>query len=211
MSKKTHFKGFLHRIWTVFLSGLFTILPLTVTIGLFNFSFKLVLNWLAPVQRFIQNTPIGKIPYAEIFLVALIIFCVGVVMKVFVLRSLVHALEDVIFQIPLIRPVYSGIKQLVSAFGTQDKLSFKHVVVVEFPRTGVYSLGFMTSELPGEIAPHQNEKFYNVFIPTTPNPTTGFLVLLPEKDITIINLTRQEAMAMIISGGIIQPERFVKE
>jgi uncharacterized membrane protein len=211
MAKKTDF--FLNTcnyLWSIFLSGLFTILPLTLTLALFNFSFKFILNWLEPVNRYIQPTVLSRIPYAEIILVISLILLVGAIMKIFVLRSLVHAIEELIFKLPLIRPVYSGIKQLVGAFSIQDKVTFKNVVIVEFPRTGVYSLGFMTSELPAEIAPNPVDKFYNVFIPTTPNPTTGFLVLVTEKDVTVINLTRQEAMAMIISGGIIQPDRFVK-
>jgi uncharacterized membrane protein len=102
--------------------------------------------------------------------------------------------------------VYSGIKKLVDAFSFQDKVSFSKVVMVEFPRTGIYSIGFLANELDEKISPDTSKKYYSIFIPTTPNPTSGFLVLLPEDQITIINITRQEAMAMIISGGIIQPD-----
>ena len=102
-------------------------------------------------------------------------------------------------------------KKLVQAFSVQDKISFKQVVLVEFPRLGIYSLGLLTSELRQDLAPDKDKKFFNIFIPTTPNPTSGYFVILPQDQVTIIDITRQEAMAMIISGGIIQPERFSKE
>ena len=121
-----------------------------------------------------------------------------------------YQFEEILFKVPLVRPIYSGIKQLIHAFSIQDKITFKKVVLVEFPRTGIYSLGFLTSELPVSIAPTTETKFYNVFIPTTPNPTSGYFIILSEKDFKEVDLTRQEAMAMIISGGIIQPERLLK-
>ncbi len=92
-----------------------------------------------------------------------------------------------------------------------EQLKGKKVVLVEFPRQQIYSLGFLTSELQPEIAPNKKQKFFNIFIPTAPNPTSGYFVIAPEEDLIIVDLTRQEAMAMIISGGIIQPERFTKK
>jgi uncharacterized membrane protein len=102
--------------------------------------------------------------------------------------------------------VYSGIKKLVDAFSFQDKVSFTKVVRVEFPRPGIYSIGFLANQVDTTIAPNTDKKYFSIFIPTTPNPTSGFLIVAPEEQITILNLSRQEAMAMIISGGIIQPD-----
>jgi len=194
--------------WSLFLSGLFMILPLTLTIALFHLSFRLLIGWLQPIKNHIPCIISDIIPYAEVIIAVLIIFMIGTILRVFVLRSILHSLEHSISRLPLIRPIYTGIKQLIQAFSLQDKITFKKVVYVEFPRAGIHSIGFLTSELPAEIAPHKNQKYYNVFIPTTPNPTSGFFVIAPESAIEIIDLTRQEAMAMIISGGIIQPERF---
>ncbi len=198
-------------IWSLFLNGLLTILPITLTILLFNASFKIVISWLEPLHEMIEPTIFGQFPYAEIILALIIIFFVGVIMRVLLLRSLVHTIEALVFKLPLIRPVYSGIKQLVQALSIQDKITFQQVIFVEFPRKGIYSLGFMTSTLPAEIAPQSGEKFYNIFIPTTPNPTSGYFVIISENDIRKVDLTRQEAMAMIISGGIIQPERLAEK
>lgn len=208
MRKKNILIRFLSYLWSLFLNGLFTILPITLTIIIFNASFKLIIGWFEPLQAYIKPTILGTIPYAEVVLIIVSIFLIGTIMKILVLRTIIHAIEGLFFKIPLIRPVYSGIKQLVQAFSIQDKITFQNVVVVEFPRKGIYSLGFMTSELPTEIAPQNGENFYNIFIPTTPNPTSGYFVMISQESVRTIDLTRQEAMAMIISGGIIQPERF---
>lgn len=193
---------------SLFLNGLFTILPIIVTISIFTTSFRILKSWLEPIDKF-KPAFLEAIPHSEIILAIVLIFFLGAILKFFVLRSLVQSAESLLFKTPLVRPVYSGIKQLIQAFNIQEKLTFKKVVVLEFPRKGIYSLGFLTSQMPQEIAPEQEQRFFNVFVPTTPNPTSGYFVMLPESDISITNLTQQEAMALIISGGIIQPERFV--
>ncbi|MCX5925344.1 MAG: DUF502 domain-containing protein [Candidatus Dependentiae bacterium] len=196
---------------SLFLNGLLTILPIILTIALFNTSFKLITGWLQPLRRLTQCTCLNTIPYAEVILAIVAIFAIGAFIKIVILRPLVHAFEHILFRIPLVRPVYSGIKQLVAAFSFQNKVTFKQVVMVEFPRKNMYSIGFLTGELSENISPNKDEKFFNIFIPTTPNPTTGFLVILPETSIhPIDDITRQEAMTMVISGGIVQPERFMK-
>ena len=111
-------------------------------------------------------------------------------------------------QIPFVRPLYTGVKQLVSAFSPSDTLTFQQVVLIEFPQKGMFSVGFQTSEIAPEIAPDKQDTYYNVFIPTTPNPTTGFFVMAKRKDFKPVNLTTQEAMALIMSGGIVQPKRY---
>lgn len=198
-------KRLVDSLCSLFLTGLFGILPITLTIAVFTLTLRVLQNWLEPLKRL--NIPfLNTIPYSEVLLAIAIIFIVGIVYNTFIIRPLIHAIENLFFKIPLIRPVYSGIKKLVDAFSFQDKASFSKVVMVEFPRPGVYSVGFLANELDAKISPDKSKKFYSIFIPTTPNPTSGFLVLLPEEQISVVDITRQEAMAMIISGGIIQPE-----
>jgi uncharacterized membrane protein len=151
-----------------------------------------------------------RIPQSEIILVILFIFIVGIVFKSFFLQSFLNFLEALFSRIPLVNQVYYGIKQLVQAFTRQDKLSFQRVVIIEFPREKMYSIGFLTSEVPPELAPAKEKKYYKIFIPTTPNPTTGFLIAATEDDFKPVDLSKQEAMSLIISGGIVQPERFIK-
>lgn len=211
MSMKKKLSHLSQYMWSLFLSGLFTILPITLTLALFNTSFKIITGWLQPLRRFTQLTFLNNIPYAELILTITAIFLIGAFVKIIILHPLIHALERIIFRIPLVRPVYSGIKQLVDAFSFQNKVTFQQVVMVEFPKKDIYSIGFLTGELSPSMAPNADEKFFNIFIPTTPNPTTGFLVILSEKNVHHIDdLTRQEAMTMVISGGIVQPERFTK-
>ena len=133
-------------IWSVFLNGLLTILPLTITIALFHLSFSLLEGWLRPIAQ-LRPAFLDCIPHAELILVIILIFIIGAFVKVVILRSSIHAVERLIKKIPLIRPIYAGIQQLVHAFGSQDTTSFKQVVLVEFPRNGIYSIGFLTSRI----------------------------------------------------------------
>lgn len=206
---KQSLQSLFHTIRSVFLSGLFTILPITLTIALFNVSFRLLKNWVEPINR-LHIPFINAIPHADVVLVICLIFFVGIILHFFVIKSFIHALESILFRLPLVRSVYSGFKQLVFAFDPHNKVSFKKVVLVQFPRAGMYSVGFLTGEFSETLSPEKEKELHTVFVPTTPNPTTGFFVILPKEEIQIIDLTQQEAMTLIISGGIIQPKRFVK-
>ncbi|MBS1986679.1 DUF502 domain-containing protein [Candidatus Dependentiae bacterium] len=202
-------KSFLAFVWALFLSGLLTVAPIALTIVLFTISFRLIISWLEPISHW-QPTFLQWIPHSEIVLALLFILVIGIFVQLVLLNPLIHALERLVFKTPLVSPIYSGIKQLVHAFSTQDHISFKRVVYIEFPRQGVYSIGFLTSEVPVALSPSATVRFFNVFIPTTPNPTSGFLVMFPENTLITSDLTRQEAMSLIISGGIIQPDRFLQ-
>ncbi|HEX4069221.1 MAG TPA: DUF502 domain-containing protein [Candidatus Babeliales bacterium] len=203
--KPNIFVSFIDAISSLFLTGLFSILPITLTIAVFTITFRVLLSWLEPLKRF--GLPfLGKIPYSEVILAIAIIFIAGTLYNMFLLRPIIHGIENLFSRIPLIRPVYSGIKKLVDAFSFQDKVSFTKVVRIEFPRPGIYSIGFLANQVDEKIAPDIHTKYFSIFIPTTPNPTSGFLIVAPEEQITVIDISRQEAMAMIISGGIIQPD-----
>lgn len=203
--KHNIFTSFIDKISSLFLTGLFCILPITLTVAVFTITFRVLVNWLEPLKRF--GLPfLGKIPYSEVILAIALIFIAGTLYNMFLFRPIIHAIENLFSRIPLIRPVYSGIKKLVDAFSFQDKVSFTKIVRVEFPRPGIYSLGFLANQVDANIAPDTNKKYFSIFIPTTPNPTSGFLIIAPEDQITILEISRQEAMAMIISGGIIQPD-----
>ena len=191
----------------LFLNGFFFLLPIAITFALFNFVFKLITSWLNPIRQ-LQIPYLSQIPYYEVILVAVFIAFVGVILKTFILKPLVRFIEKILERTPLIRIVYSGAKQLILAFTAQDQLSFKSVVMVEFPRPNMYSIGFLTSEALPIIHAKTKQKYFNIYIPTTPNPTTGYFVMIPEDEIIETDLTRQEAISLIISGGILQPDRY---
>lgn len=191
----------------IFIKGLLFLLPIAITFSLFSFCINLMRSWLEPLRRL--HIPLLKmIPYYDILIVVVFILAVGLFLQFFILKPFIKFIENVFSQIPLLSTIYFGAKQLVEAFSGQNKTSFKDVVYVQFPRPGIYSIGFLTSQVPAEIAPETNKKFYNIYIPTTPNPTTGFFIVLPEDQFHHANLTRQEAITLIISGGILQPERY---
>ena len=195
------------KIKSLFLNGILVILPLSITVMLFNSFFRIMKGWLAPLI-YILPTCLKNIPQAEFILALTAIFVIGFISKTF-FRVLIHKFEAVLSKIPLVRPIYSGIKQLVHALTNQDKLSFNVVVLAEFPNAGSYCVGFLTGDCPESLSPNKEVKYFNIYIPTTPNPTTGFFILMPREKFVITDLTRQEAMTIIISGGIIKPDRFI--
>ena len=200
-------KQIFYFVWSIFLKGLLAILPITLTIAIFNLSFKILKGWLRPIYQ-LEPAYLKAIPFSEFLLTFFVILAIGTILNIFVLRVFWATFEKLIGKIPLVRPLYAGIKQLVQAFNPHDSVSFKHVVLIEFPRKGIYSIGFMTSEAPLELSPNKQIMYYNVFLPTTPNPTAGFFLIVPKEEVQITTLSRQEAMALIISGGMIQPDRF---
>jgi uncharacterized membrane protein len=194
----------------IFVKGLLFLLPIAITFSLFSFSINLIRSWLIPLRR-LHLPLLEMIPYYEILIVAIFILAVGAFLQAFVLKPFIKFIEDIFAQIPLLSTVYFGAKQLIEAFSGNNKTSFKDVVYVQFPRPGIYSIGFLTSQVPLEISPDTSKTYYNVYIPTTPNPTTGFFIVIPADEFHHANLTRQEAITLIISGGILQPERYKKE
>ena len=193
---------------SLFINGIITILPITLTLMVVGFVIRVINRFFAPIRSCIQTTPLHTIPYAEFIIIFGIIIGLGLVYRFFIIKSFFSAIDRLLGNVPFIRTVHIGIRQLVNSLTTQDGFSFKHVVLVEFPRHGVYSLGFVMSEFPTQISQELDKKLFSVYIPTTPNPTTGFLIICQENQFKIIDLTRQEAMALIVSGGILQPERF---
>ncbi len=191
---------------SLFINGFLTLLPLVITFTVFSFFFKLIKEWLTPLQELQAHIPyINKIPHAEIGLAIVLVILMGVIFKSIVARSGVELFELIVEKVPVVRPVYQGIKQLIRAFTPDDALAFKQVVLIEFPRQGMYSMGFCTGQLSQKLSPDTSVAFYTIFIPTTPNPTSGFFVIAKEGDFKPTSLTTQEAMSFIISGGIVQP------
>lgn len=188
-----------------FLTGILTLFPVGLTIFVFYYAFRLLYRMLSPLHDFLPGF-LQNIPYSEFIFAAIIIFTVGAVVNIFFLHSMIEAIEKLVSKIPLVRQIYSGLKQLIGAFTKRGKQSFQEVVLVEFPRPGAYSIAFITGTTSTHLLAQRNEEFYNLFVPTTPNPTTGFFLVAPKKDVITTTLTRQDAMAIIISGGLVQPE-----
>lgn len=146
------------------------------------------------------------IPGLGIFIVIFGVFIVGVLVRNYVGGKIVAFGENIVYRIPLIRPLYSAVKQLLTAIFSQSNDTFKRVILIEFPRKGIYSIAFVTGMPRGEIQEKTHQRVINVFLPTTPNPTSGFYLLIPESEIIPLTMTVEEAFKLLVSGGIVAPE-----
>jgi uncharacterized membrane protein len=144
-------------------------------------------------------------------MVALLLTCVlisivGMLARNYMGQKLIESVDMSLLRVPLLNKIYGTTKQVNEAFTSGGKNSFKTVVMVEFPRAGMYSIGFLTGEADNEIRAKIQEKLLCVFIPTTPNPTSGFLVLLPEDEVTRLDMSVADGVKFIISLGSISPD-----
>src|SRR5271169_589633 len=148
-------------------------------------------------------TPLYRI-IALVLFVAFTIF-VGRITRLVVGKRIVSGTESLITHVPLLNKTYGFMKEISQTLLSGRKTMFQRVVLVEFPRTGVYSIGFVTSESGGEVQEKTSETVINVFVPTTPNPTSGFLILVPRGQLVDLTMTVAEGMKMVISGGAVVP------
>ncbi len=196
-----------------FFTGLLIIIPIVLTFWVFYFIIsKLNFLLLQPIMSIFQmwlpdRTSVELITKAAIFFILLaLLTLIGRAARIILIRNIFGFGESILYKVPMIRAIYRGLKELSSAFFTDQKSIFKKVVLVEYPRKGVYSIGFVTSEAQGEAQEKTKEKVINVFVPTTPNPTTGMLALVPQKDVIVLEMSVADGMKMVISGGAVTPK-----
>jgi len=199
-----------------FFTGLAVVLPVVISIAVIVWLFGTVANitdtllFFVPRKLTHANQGAGLMYWywslAALMLAVALISLLGVLTRYYIGKRLVALMDIVMLRVPLLNKVYSTIKQVNEAFSSGKKSSFKTVVVIEFPRAGLYSLGFLTSEQQDEVQARTREKVVCVFVPTTPNPTSGFLVLVPEEKVTKLGMSVAEGIKYIISLGSISPE-----
>lgn len=200
-------KGIKTIIKNYFLTGLLVILPIFVTVYVIWFLIRVmdvVLKYIPP--KYLPETYLPfQTPGLGLILVIILIFVVGLLTRNLAGRRVVHFWENMVDRIPLVRIIYSGVKQLLEAFFLQKDQAFKRVALLEYPRREAYVIGFITGESKGEVQSKTNKNMINVFVPTTPNPTSGFYILVPEDELIILDMTVEDAFKLIISGGIFSP------
>lgn len=199
-----------------FFAGLAVVLPAVLSIAVVLWLFGTVANLTDTLLIFIPaeitHADEGKGPmhwYWSLFalaLAALIITLIGSLARVYLGRQIITMVDQALLKVPLLNKVYGAIKQVNDAFATNKNSSFKQVVMVEFPKDGVYSIGFITGDQNQEVQSKTKEKVVSVFVPTTPNPTTGFLILVPEHKITKLDMEVADGIKFIISLGSVAPE-----
>lgn len=188
------------------LAGLVVWLPILVTIGVLRFIIDLLDITLALIPNSYQPEQLLgiHIPGLGVILSLLLLVVTGAFATNFFGERLVRWGESVLSRIPLVRSIYSTVKQIMNTVLSSNGDAFRKVMLIEYPRKGLWSLAFQTGAATHEIHTHLNEEMISVFIPTTPNPTSGFLMMLPKKDAIELNMSIDEALKFIISLGVMQ-------
>lgn len=194
-----------------FISGCILVAPLWVTVWAFSKVVDLVGGTFKPVFFFYLPETLREGPGLQVvwdvlatLLVAVLLTALGYVSRLVFGKYFLGVGERFIQNIPGVAPVYNSVKQIVSTFSQQSKM-FSKVLLVEFPRKGSWAVGFLTNTEKGEAQSKTNEDVWTVFIPTSPNPTSGFLLLVPREDIVELDMSVGDGMKMIISGGAVLP------
>ena len=187
------------------LTGLFSILPITATywiaVNLFHF-------FSAPGSTIVEiifsnNVPLYIPELAGFILTILFIYIIGILVSNVLGKRVYEWLEDILSRIPVVNAVYRTIKQITNSISGPERQAFKKVVIIEYPRRGTWILSMVT----GESSNKKGEKFYHIFVPTTPNPTSGYMLYIPQKDTQETDMSIEEGLKIIISGGILAPNK----
>jgi uncharacterized membrane protein len=192
-------------------AGLLVWLPLAVTLWLLNVVVGLMDGWL---DAFLTRLPASyhpdqllgvAIPGLGVIFTFLLLVITGMLAANFVGRAFVNSWESLLDRIPVVRAIYSAVKKFAELVFADKSQSFNQVLLVEYPRKGIYSLAFQTSSELGEIESRIGEDVVCVFVPTTPNPTSGLIVMLPRNDVIELDMEVEEALKMVISLGVVVP------
>jgi uncharacterized membrane protein len=201
---------------TRLLSGILLLMPFGVTLLLMRWLFQWLAGFLRPMVQYSADK-LSKYPFIEfipdiyisicvsvcsIVILLVFLYLVGAIGQFVVGKRLIKAGETLLLRIPLVRTIYTATKQVAQAISLPDRSALKSVVMVDFYKPGFKAVGFLT----GYIEDSEGKKFCKVMIPTTPNPTTGFFLLIPRDEVTETTITVEEAFKMIISGGIVSPD-----
>lgn len=193
------------------LTGLFLITPVAVAVFVVQWLFRWVTDRIIPLMppsvRELHPEPVFRLLALVVFLALL--FLLGLMARNMVGARLYRLADKVLSRVPVFSKIYISVRQIGEALLSQNQTLFQQVVLVEYPRRGLYSLGFVTGRVPPDFSPELRADgangFVSVFIPTTPNPTSGVLVFAPESDVHTVNLSVGDAMKLIISGGTAYP------
>ena len=194
--KKT---SIISKLRNYFFTGIIVLVPIGFTLYLTVFLVSISSN-LVPEEINPNNYLPFSIPGLEIAISIIFITFIGGLSLSFIGKKILQLINDLLKKIPFLRTIYSAIEQMTETF-TKKKSGKKSVVLIQYPRKGVWAVGFATKENKGEMAQKTNQKLINVFVPTTPNPTSGFLLMFPIEDVIYLNMSFEEASKFIVSAG----------
>lgn len=199
------------KIRKIFFAGVLVTLPLALTIFLLQFFFVVLDAQLGPAvtKLLIQlHVPIDQdyiIPGLGLVTLVAIIFLAGLFTRNIIGQKLVDFGEGILVKIPVFKNIYVGAKQVIETFGRSRGGAFRRVAMIEYPRRGIYSLAFVTNEKQGAIEKQFDREMVSVFLPTTPNPTSGYFLMLPREDVVELDMSVEDGIKMVISGGLVIP------
>ena len=190
------------------LTGILTLTPIVITLYVLLRLFRFVDSLMAPVYRRLPIFVIGDytIPGPGFVTVILLLILTGALATNLVGRRLFRFFEEIVSRIPFLNRMYTAIQQLSRAFLIENRTILKQPVLIEYPRPGLYSIAFITSVACQHFEEKAGTCLVSVFLPTTPNPTSGFLLFVPEEQVVPLNMSTEDALKLVISGGIVIPE-----
>ncbi len=199
MPKNTTKKSIFTRLRNNFIAGVVVLIPIGITLYLTLFLIKLSTN-LIPKEINPNNYLPFDIPGLEILIALILITFVGWLSLSFLGKKFFELFNNILRKIPILRTIYSAIGQMTESF-TNNQKNKSSVVLVEYPRKGIWAVGFATKENKGIISSKVNEELINIFLPTTPNPTSGFLLMVPKKELIYLDVSFEQASKFIVSAG----------
>ena len=195
------------RSW--FLTGILVMTPLILTIYVAWAFITFVDNLVVPLVPF-DYRPSNYLPFSIPGLGLIIVFIfttfVGLLATGLFGRTLIRIWENILNRMPVVRSVYSAIKQILETVMATQSDAFRQAVLVQYPRKDIWAIGFVTGSTKGEVGKKVDKKMVNVFMPTTPNPTSGFLLFFPEEDLIFLNMSVEDALKLVVSGGMVVPK-----
>lgn len=195
------------RLRRYFVAGLLVWLPLVATYAVMSFSIKLIDRslLLLPASLRPEHLVGFKIPGLGVILSLFLVCLTGLIVANFIGRGFITAWESLLGRIPLVNSVYSAVKQITSSLFSDASQSFREVVLVEYPRRGVWMLAFVTGDTPKHFQEVANVSLINIYVPTTPNPTSGFYIMVPPSEVKRLTIPVEIGLKMILSAGVVNP------
>ena len=194
------------RVRTAFFRGLVIFIPVAVTVWFVTVLFNMIDGIIAPLQPVIEREIGMHIPGLGVVTFVVIVFVLGLMSRFIVGTLLLKGLEKIFTSIPLVRSIYSATKDLLQAFSLGKKgKTFRKVLLVEYPRKGLFTIGFVTNEVAVDGRGKSLQRMFSVYIPNPPNPTSGVLILVAESDAKVLEMTVEEGLKLVLSGGIVSP------
>ena len=199
----------MNKIRSWFLTGILVMTPLILTIYVAWAFITFVDNLVVPLVPF-DYRPSNYLPFSIPGLGLIIVFIfttfVGLLATGLFGRTLIRIWENILNRMPVVRSVYSAIKQILETVMATQSDAFRQAVLVQYPRKDIWAIGFVTGSTKGEVGKRVDKKMVNVFMPTTPNPTSGFLLFFPEEDLIFLNMSVEDALKLVVSGGMVVPK-----